>query len=76
MSRVREADAKPDDPTFYLALASSYERLQTPDEAVRVYQKYLELWPNAPAAAQVKGRLASIASDGRLSRFKTLAIES
>src|SRR5581483_5042395 len=61
----RAISLKDNDPTFYLALATSYERLNQPAEAAAVYQKYLQYWSNTPEAARVKGRLAAIASNGK-----------
>jgi len=48
----------PEDPTFRLALAISYEKLGQSPEAVGAYQEYLRLAPQAADADKVKARIA------------------
>ncbi|MCA1560389.1 MAG: tetratricopeptide repeat protein, partial [Acidobacteria bacterium] len=53
---------QPDDASFRMALAISYERLQKPKEAAAAYSEYLRLSPAAPDADKVRARIAHLSS--------------
>ena len=50
----------PDNPILSFRLAQSLQGLQRPDAARMYYQKYLELQPNGPFAADAKRNIAKI----------------
>jgi Flp pilus assembly protein TadD len=50
----------PEEASFRMALALSYERLQKPAEAVAAYTEALRLSPNAPDADSVRARIAQL----------------
>lgn len=50
----------PSDPSFRLALAISYERLEKKSDAAAAYAEYLKMLPNAPDADAVRERIAAL----------------
>lgn len=58
VARYREAiAAKPDDPSFQLALAISEENRGQVGDAVSAYRRFLEMAPDAAQAASVRARV-------------------
>ncbi|HEY8536731.1 MAG TPA: tetratricopeptide repeat protein, partial [Vicinamibacterales bacterium] len=56
----RAIELYPDDPSFHLTLAGSYEKLGRHADAVEAYRHYLEQNPATPDAQAIEARIARL----------------